>query len=111
MEVLTWGRGYAFVLSPTGLLRIPAKAIFPYHDLAPQMNRNPTVDSPATSPPQMLCRKRRMEPLTMTVQSPGPTWGDLKKITTPVENTLEATGTFITLENLSLAMLTHVTIT
>lgn len=34
VQLFTWGRGYAYVLSSTGPLWIPAKAVKLYHELA-----------------------------------------------------------------------------
>lgn len=42
VKLLTWGRGYATVLSPSGPLWIPARCVKLYHELAPQTQESTT---------------------------------------------------------------------
>ena len=52
-KLLTWGRGYAAVLSPTGPLWIPARCVKPHHELAPRTSGSITgvssIDNPDDS--------------------------------------------------------------
>ena len=44
VELITWGRGYACVLLPTGTKWIPAKHVKPYHELAKPLGQPSPAD-------------------------------------------------------------------
>lgn len=75
VQMLTWGRGDVFVLSPTGPLWIPAKVVKPYHELAYRTYKSHSRVS-TTDMESAPGIKAAHHPLPVTKKSPGVTWGE-----------------------------------